>query len=101
VRAAAGDWLVVKSRTDHTTARRASIIAVLGADGAPPYRVRWLDDDHEGLVFPGPDAVVVTAAEQSEIDRVAEARLRRVQEEIAAEARPRAASRARPRATRS
>ncbi|WP_084008859.1 DUF1918 domain-containing protein [Planomonospora sphaerica] len=29
-------------------------------DGTPPYVVRWVDDEHEGLVFPGPDARVVT-----------------------------------------
>ena len=25
-------------------------------DGTPPYRVRWVEDDHETLVFPGPEA---------------------------------------------
>ncbi|GGL00950.1 hypothetical protein Ppa06_69360 [Planomonospora parontospora subsp. parontospora] len=29
-------------------------------DGAPPYVVRWVDDEHGGLVFLGPDARVVT-----------------------------------------
>lgn len=38
--------------------RRGEIIEVRGADGGPPYIVRF-DDGHEGLVFPGPDAVVV------------------------------------------
>jgi hypothetical protein len=27
-------------------------------DGTPPYIVRWLDNDHEALVFPGTDACV-------------------------------------------
>lgn len=31
---------------------------VQGRDGGPPYMVRF-DDGHTGLVFPGPDAVVV------------------------------------------
>ncbi len=38
--------------------RDAEILEVHGDDGAPPYVVRWSDDGHEGLVFPGPDAFV-------------------------------------------
>ena len=30
-------------------------------DGSPPYTVRWLNDDHESVVFPGPDARVEAA----------------------------------------
>lgn len=38
---------------------RAGVITdVRGTDGGPPYVVRWLDDDHESLVFPGPEAHV-------------------------------------------
>lgn len=37
--------------------RRGEIIEVHGADGGPPYIVRF-DDGHTGLVFPGPDAVI-------------------------------------------
>ena len=33
-------------------------------DGAPPYVVRWLSSDHIATVDPGPDALVVTPAEQ-------------------------------------
>ena len=33
------------------------IIEVKGPGGTPPYLVRF-DDGHQGLVFPGPDAVV-------------------------------------------
>ena len=50
-----GDWLVVNSHAEGRPIRRAAIIAV-GPDGEPPYTVRWTDTDHEGLVFPGPDA---------------------------------------------
>lgn len=32
------------------------IVGLLGEDGAPPYRVRWIDNDHEGLYFPGPNS---------------------------------------------
>jgi len=30
-------------------------VAVTHPDGTPPYRVRWLDDDHESLLIPPPD----------------------------------------------
>ena len=33
------------------------VIEVQGADGAPPYRVRY-PDGHETVVFPGPDSTV-------------------------------------------
>ncbi|RBQ12196.1 hypothetical protein DP939_44190 [Spongiactinospora rosea] len=34
------------------------IVEVRNADGSPPYTVRWLDQGHLALVFPGPDARV-------------------------------------------
>lgn len=82
MRAHAGDWLVVEGATEGTHARRAEILAVEAADGSPPYQVRWLDTGHEGLVYPGPDAHVVSAVEQAEIDRVAAERAARVQSAI-------------------
>ncbi|HEY7815509.1 MAG TPA: DUF1918 domain-containing protein, partial [Nakamurella sp.] len=51
----------VRSHTDSTVSRRAEIIAVPSPDGEPPFTVRWQDTGHEGVVFPGPDAQVVTA----------------------------------------
>jgi hypothetical protein len=40
--------------------RRVGIITALrNEDGSPPYMVRWLDNDHEALVYPGPDAHIV------------------------------------------
>lgn len=41
--------------------RSGEIIEVKGTSGTPPYLVRF-DDGHQGLVFPGPDAVVECAA---------------------------------------
>ncbi len=38
--------------------RHAEILEVRGSDGRPPYLVRWSDDGHVGLIFPGPDAIV-------------------------------------------
>ena len=57
MRAAVGDRLVVKGHKvgDHDV--DGEILEVRGADGGPPFFVRW-SDGHEGLVFPGADAVV-------------------------------------------
>ncbi len=38
--------------------RDAEILEVRGEAGGPPYLVRWDDDGHEGLFFPGSDAVI-------------------------------------------
>ena len=59
-----GDWLVVRSHTEGSPDRHAEILET-GHDGSPPFTVRWDDDDHEGIVFPGPDAQIVSAAEQA------------------------------------
>lgn len=59
MQAHAGDRLVVEGRTDTTPRREGEVIEVRGADGQPPYVVRW-DDGHEGIVFPGPDAHVTS-----------------------------------------
>lgn len=64
-----GDWLVVEgSRVDRHRARGA-IEEVLSTSGEPPYRVRWEHDDHVSIVFPGPDARVLTAEELASLDR--------------------------------
>jgi hypothetical protein len=53
-----GDRLVVRSTHVDGPARDGEILAVKHADGSPPYVVRWSDDGHEALVFPGADAYV-------------------------------------------
>ena len=58
MRATAGDRLIVKATHVGEPNRDAEILEVHGADGCPPYLVRWSDTGHEGLVFPGPDAEV-------------------------------------------
>jgi hypothetical protein len=57
-----GDWLVVHSHKDGGHARRAEIIAT-HAGGEPPFTVRWVGEDRESVVFPGPDAEVHPSAE--------------------------------------
>ena len=64
MRAQVGDWLIVRSHTEGRHDRRAEIVGT-GSDGAPPYTVRWTDDDRQALVFPGPDAQVLTAVEHA------------------------------------
>lgn len=60
--AKSGDWLVIKSAALDRPSRRGLITEVHGTDGAPPYVVRWTDNDHEAIVFPGPDAHVEASA---------------------------------------
>jgi hypothetical protein len=56
--AAVGDRLLVHNAHVGEASRDGEIVEVKGADGGPPYVVRWSDDGHESLVFPGPDAEV-------------------------------------------
>jgi len=57
VQAIVGDVLFVHGRTVGRRDRRGEIIDVRGADGTPPYLVRY-EDGHQCVVVPGPDAVV-------------------------------------------
>lgn len=82
MRAKSGDWLVIKGTTIEQPDQRGLITEVHSPDGAPPYVVRWLETDHEAIVFPGPDAVVVTAAEQADADERAQRRFQAVQSAI-------------------
>jgi len=52
-----GDRIVVRGHQVGDADRRGEIVEVHGADGAPPYVVRW-SDGHQGLFFPGSDATV-------------------------------------------
>lgn len=58
VKAQIGDKIVIRGHHVGDADHSGQVIAVRGPDGEPPYEVRWDDDGHEGLVFPGPDAVV-------------------------------------------
>ncbi|HKZ76053.1 MAG TPA: DUF1918 domain-containing protein [Actinomycetota bacterium] len=53
-----GDRLVIRGHRVGAPDRDAQILEVHGPDGGPPYLVRWSDDGHVGLIFPGPDAVI-------------------------------------------
>jgi len=82
-----GDWLVIKSGTLGRPDLRGLITAVRPPDGTPPYRVRWLATGEEATVFPGPDAIVITAGEQKAADERARSRFAAVQAAIRERAR--------------
>ncbi len=82
MKAKVGDWLVIKGATVDRPDQRGLIAEVHSSDGSPPYVVRWLDTDHVATVFPGPDAVVVTAEEQKAVDKRAQHRFGAVQSAI-------------------
>ncbi|HUH72698.1 MAG TPA: DUF1918 domain-containing protein [Mycobacterium sp.] len=75
MKANVGDWLVIKGTTTELADQRGLITEVHGADGAAPYVVRWLASGHEATVFPGSDAIIVTAAEQERADERARHRV--------------------------
>lgn len=58
MRAKKGDRLVIKSHRVGEPERDGEIVEVRGDHGEPPYVVRWSEDGHEGLVYPGSDAEV-------------------------------------------
>jgi hypothetical protein len=63
------DRLVIRNlRLDGPT-RDGEILEVLHADGSPPYRVRWSDDGHESLIYPGVDAYVEHYSHAADAER--------------------------------
>jgi Domain of unknown function (DUF1918) len=53
----AGDRLIVRAHHQGQLPRDAEILEVLG-HGGPPFRVRWQDDGHESVVYPGSDVAI-------------------------------------------
>ena len=58
MQAAVGDRIVVRGTRMGQLDRDCEVLEVRGADGGPPFLVRWGDTGHEGLLFPGSDAYV-------------------------------------------
>ncbi len=54
----AGDRIVIRGHRQGEHDRDCEVLEVRGTDGGPPFVVRWSDDGHEGLFFPGNDAVL-------------------------------------------
>lgn len=82
MKAEAGDWLVMKGYTIDQPDQRGLITEVHSADGSPPYVVHWLESGDFTTVFPGPDAIIVSAAEQRKADERARRRIASVQSGI-------------------
>jgi hypothetical protein len=56
--ASVGERIIVRPTHGDEPSRDGEILEVRGPEGTPPYVVRWSDNGHEGLVFPGPDTVI-------------------------------------------
>ena len=56
MKAQKGDRLACEGTRVGDHRRTGVIVALHHPDGSPPYTVRWQDDDHETIVFPGTDA---------------------------------------------
>jgi hypothetical protein len=54
MQATVGDRLVIHGKQVGSAERHGEVLEVRGADGAPPYLVRF-DDGHEALLYPGSD----------------------------------------------
>jgi hypothetical protein len=56
--ASVGDRIIIHAHRIGEPDRDGEIVEVHGADGAPPYVVRWAESGHETLLFPGSDAAL-------------------------------------------
>ncbi|MXP22049.1 DUF1918 domain-containing protein [Gordonia sp. HNM0687] len=81
--AQAGDWLEVEQSVLGKEPERGLIEEVRSSDGSPPYVVRWEDADHTALVYPGPDAIIRTAAEVEALNSARAEQVSHLQEELA------------------
>jgi hypothetical protein len=59
MRAQPGDRIVIRAHRVGEAERDCEVLEVRGEGGGPPFLVRWGDTGHEGLFFPGSDAMVV------------------------------------------
>lgn len=61
MRAKVGDTILIQGHKVGDVERRGEIVEVRGADGGPPYVVRWGNEPGEHLIFPSSDAVIEEA----------------------------------------
>jgi hypothetical protein len=64
MKAMVGDRITIQSRHVDEPQRDGEITEVHGPDGGPPYLVRWSEDGHTALLFPGPDAQICAHASE-------------------------------------
>lgn len=53
----AGDRIVIRAHHQGQPERTGEILEVVGS-ARPHYRVHWLEDDHESVVYPGEDVFI-------------------------------------------
>ncbi|MFP5487562.1 MAG: DUF1918 domain-containing protein [Acidimicrobiia bacterium] len=53
-----GDRIVIRGHKVGEHDRDGEILEVRGPGGGPPFLVRWDDDGHESIIYPGTDAFV-------------------------------------------
>lgn len=58
MRASVGDRIVIHPHRLGEPERDCEVLEVRGVDGEPPYAVRWEENGHVAIFFPGPDATV-------------------------------------------
>jgi iron-sulfur cluster repair protein YtfE (RIC family) len=58
MQACVGDRIIIKGHDVGDRDRDGEILETRGAGGSPPFVVRWDDNGHETIFFPGSDAVV-------------------------------------------
>lgn len=63
-----GDRIVVKGHHINMPVRDCEVVEVHGANGGPPYLVRWSDNGHETLFFPGSDAFLQPFEQSDDVD---------------------------------
>lgn len=76
-----GDRIRQHSNHTDTPDRTGTIVAVLGQDGGPPYRIRF-DSGEETIVAPGPDATIEPPTLSERADQVREAAEEKVGEAV-------------------
>ena len=57
MKAQQGDRIILAARHTDEPTRDGEVLEVRGANGAPPYLVRW-SDGHTGLMYPGPGSIL-------------------------------------------
>ena len=73
MKASVGDRIVMAGEQVDRPTRDGEVLEVRGANGAPPYLVRW-SDGHTGLLYPGPGSVLrVQNAGEPAVDAAPEA----------------------------
>jgi len=59
-----GDKILVRGHHVGDPDREAEVLAVEGPNGTPPYQVQW-SDGHKGVYFPGSDAQLIPAPDDT------------------------------------